>query len=238
MKEKLKKIFVEVPTIVLSVIIALAINEWNNQREREHLAGNVVAAIREEIEFNRSAVKKAVDYHIPLVGNLMNDRHRIFSVPLQRLRLSAINAEQLQKQLTALFEQMGEVLEQPLVVKRTDDSTYRIPYKNRMLTLRIQRDTVFLFGRGNISLRSALIKNNAWKIAQAAQIAPYLDFRLIALMSEVDQMQNQYEATTKSIIDMLYRGGSDVTPAMQDMLEYEKRLLQQYDQLLEILERP
>jgi hypothetical protein len=32
MKEKFKRIVIEVPTIVLSVIIALAFNQWNTER--------------------------------------------------------------------------------------------------------------------------------------------------------------------------------------------------------------
>ncbi len=235
MKENFKRIFVEVPTIVLSVIIALAINQWNTEREREQLAANVLMTIREELSYNTDQVKKAYEYHRPLLKELLSGDHKIFSVPLKRLELVKVNARSLEHSLNVLMTHFGEVISGPLNVQRINDSLFTFQYERQRYTIRIANDSLKVFGKGNISLRSALIRNNAWRIAQAAQIAPYLDFSLIALMSEVDQLHIEYEKTNGRIVEMLYQRGNDVTPAMQDLIYFESALLKKYSKLDSLL---
>ncbi len=235
MKEKFKRIFIEVPTIVLSVIIALAINQWNSGREREQLAANVLMTIREELTSNTAQVQKAYEYHRPLVKNLMSGEHRMFSIPRKSLNMTKIDAQSLDNSLSELLMRFGEVVVGPLGVKKIYDSLFTFHFKQQLLTIRVTDDSLSVYGKGNISLHSALVRNNAWRIAQAAQIAPYLDFSLIALMSEVDQLHIEYEKTTGRIVEMLYQGGNDVTPAMQDMLYYETVLLKKYSELDSLL---
>jgi hypothetical protein len=235
MKENFKRILVEVPTIVLSVIIALAINQWNTVREREQLATNVMMTIREELAFNSDQVKRAYEYHRPLVKDLKSGEHRMFSIPRTVLSMSEISPRLLENSLSELLVRFGEPVNGPLGVKRSNDSLFTFQFKQQLLTIRVTKDSLKVYGKGNISLHSALVRNNAWRIAQAAQIAPYLDFSLIALMSEVDQLHTEYEKTTGRIVEMLYRGGSDVTPAMEDLLYFESALLKKYSELDSLL---
>ncbi len=237
MKERFKKILIEVPTIVLSVIIALAINEWNTQREREQLAENVVKTIREELVFNTDQVRRAYEYHLPLVKDLMSGNHRMFSIPMKQEHIASLSPAVIEKKLASMLEESNESIDEPIVVKKVHDDLFRFQFRGMVLTIRVVNDTVKVFGAGNISLHSALVRNNAWKIAQAAQIAPYLDFKLIALMSEVDQLHQEYEKTTGRIVEMLYHGGSTVTPAMQDMVYFESALLKKYAELDSLLKQ-
>ena len=237
MKENLKRILVEVPTIVLSVIIALAINQWNTGREREQLASNVLMTIREELSFNTTQVRKAYEYHVPMVKELITGTRRMFSIPMKREQITLDSPEALERKLKELFERFGEIVDKPLHLKMTGKDHFTFQYSGQILKGKAVNDTLKIYGRGNISLHSALVRNNAWRIAQAAQIAPYLDFALIARMSEVDLLHIEYEKTTGRIVEMLYKGDSDVTPAMQDLLYFESALLKKYSEIDSLLNR-
>ena len=53
--------------VVLGVILALAANEWREHRASVEQAEHAFASILEELETNRSAVKKSHDYHLGLL---------------------------------------------------------------------------------------------------------------------------------------------------------------------------
>ncbi len=235
MNENIKRLLIEIPTIVLSVIIALAINEWNVGRERDILAENVIHTICEELEHNKATVKEAYDYHTPLVNNLTSGKHVIAKFPLEVLKLKRLNSEELTIAMTLLLERLGEPLDQPLSVKQRGDSSFMMQMNRTYIRIVASNDTLKLYGTGNIRLHPASIRNSAWRIAQTAQIAPYLDFELIAKMSQIDYMHVRYDNTIRTIIDMLYKGGANATSAMQDMLHFEKELLDQYAELEQIL---
>ena len=64
------RIAVEVVAIVFSVLLALALDAWWQQREQRDLAQTAQAHLRAEIEANRDAVLRVVAYHDSLATAL------------------------------------------------------------------------------------------------------------------------------------------------------------------------
>lgn len=78
MKEKLswKKIFLEAFMIVLSVLLALFINQWNSNRNEAHNTEVMIRNIESEIQSNKKLLGQLIPYH-----------KRVF----ERIQLAAMN---------------------------------------------------------------------------------------------------------------------------------------------------
>ena len=69
MKDKLKKIpigklFMEIFSVVLAVLVALAVNEWRTNRSNQQTAANALENIIQEITSNQEEIKTSLDEHL------------------------------------------------------------------------------------------------------------------------------------------------------------------------------
>lgn len=233
MKEYFKKLLIDIPAIVVSVLIALGINEWNDTRQRNELKENILTAVRAEMRENRTRLQSAVAYHEPLAKDLVNGTHRMFSVPLRSG--AAHSSAEVSRTISEFIAASGELPNTVVDLKPAPGGSYRFTLNGHVVTARVERDTAFLFGRSGIALHAAVLRTTAWKTAQAAQIAPYLDYRVIARLSEIDELQRQYARTVESIVNLLYSGNGDVTYAVMDLSYFEREMLHQYDELQSLI---
>ena len=70
------RLLVEAALVVLSVLLALAVNSWRQNAINEDLAEQALRSIQEEIEFNQERVQRALDYHVPLLDSLRQNPDR------------------------------------------------------------------------------------------------------------------------------------------------------------------
>lgn len=69
-REWLPRVAVESMLIVLSILLALAVDQWRESRSRAERAELALAAIQAEMRENRRLVEKALDYHVTLADTL------------------------------------------------------------------------------------------------------------------------------------------------------------------------
>lgn len=58
-----KRLVFEVFLLVASAMLALAVNDWNNDRERDKLAHRVLEELKLEVAQNRESIDSTLDYH-------------------------------------------------------------------------------------------------------------------------------------------------------------------------------
>lgn len=58
-----KRLLFEVFLLVASAMLALGVNDWNNDRERQKLAHRVLEELKLEVTQNREAIVSTLDYH-------------------------------------------------------------------------------------------------------------------------------------------------------------------------------
>lgn len=72
-KDAIRSALFEASFVVLGVILALAANEWRQDRADKQQSQQALATIFEELKTNRSAVAEAMDYHHGLIEMLFAD---------------------------------------------------------------------------------------------------------------------------------------------------------------------
>lgn len=70
------QLLVEAVLVISSVLLALALNNWNQNRIEENRAEQALQNIVNEIEYNAEVVKKAIDYNSSLIREMEEDPNR------------------------------------------------------------------------------------------------------------------------------------------------------------------
>jgi type II secretory pathway pseudopilin PulG len=66
----LPRVLAESVLIVLSVLLALAVDQWRDERDRAELAEVALGSIRAELEANRAGVERAREHHLAMHDSL------------------------------------------------------------------------------------------------------------------------------------------------------------------------
>lgn len=69
-KDAVKSALFEAGFVVLGVILALAANEWRQDRADHQQSRQAVASIHEELKANRAAIAESMEYHLGLMEML------------------------------------------------------------------------------------------------------------------------------------------------------------------------
>jgi hypothetical protein len=69
-REALRDALFEAAFVVFGVVLALAANEWAEDRTNRRRAESALASIKEELATNRAAVKESLDYHSGLLETI------------------------------------------------------------------------------------------------------------------------------------------------------------------------
>lgn len=83
-----------------------------------------------------------------------------------------------------------------------------------------------------VAIRPAMIRNNAWQAAQSSQAAARMDFASVATFSKMEELQEVYQGLVLGVMPTIYQVDqrSAVPLIVQDLLWFDERLLQVYDE--------
>lgn len=230
-----KSIGVDALAIIFSVLFALALDDWRERRNVNKRVETVTATIQHEIAQNKASITDALAYHEPLVNNLSNGTHRLTGLSLEENPMDLSTPAKAEASLRAMINRSGSMMFDEVQFRQIKEHDYRLKVQNRLLRVTVENDSLFVFGVGNIQLRPARILNTAWETALATQTSIHLDFELVSAMTEINRLHGVYDETVGRIIDMLYGRDGSVTPAMQDLLWFERSLLERYEHIEQLL---
>lgn len=103
--------------------------------------------------------------------------------------------------------------------------------------------------RRGINLQTALIRNNAWEIAQFTGAVSNLDFEIVDFASRIQEQQRQYQRIVESSTDLIYQGNFMDLENLDDerlqsallflvnrLARAEQQLIESYKDFLETIE--
>lgn len=234
-KINFRHILIEAVLIVFTVSLALALSEWRQQIKTDNLVSRVLVTLQDEMRKNVESLEKAISYHEKLVKDLRAGRHVMVGMPLESLPFNPGNDNELLS-----------FIKQSIV---SSTSTYIEPieiiYSNEQRFLRLDQtvneivmtsDSIFVYGTGNIILRSADVSINSWQIAQATNSLIEMDYEMIKMLGEATSAVEVYQKTSEKAVELLYGNGTGVTSALEDMFWMEKDLLVKCEGILNYLE--
>lgn len=239
LRERLPDLAFEVVVIVISVLVALGLNSWRETRAMDRLVDRVEGTIRDEVVQNSEAVRQALEYHEPLLAELRAGRRGERAL-LVDLAERGIDLEGMANP-TALFRRLLEEAGFPplanlmAIPDGSDGRSYRLVSDVGQMFADVRGDTLEVFVEKPLQLRSAFIRNSAWETAQATETPVHLDYELVTVMSEVFQQQSRYRELSADILERLYDGTTSI-PAIEDLTNLERSLIESYDAVLEILD--
>jgi len=229
-------LFMEVLAIVSSVLLALALDDWRERRKINDRVEKAIETIQYELTQNQKEVAKALEYHEPLVHNLSSGDHLMTSIDLSKIPFNFNSEQTVAQSLRRYFASRNANLFDDIDVVQSGEGMYYAKVGSKEVRLHSQNDSLKIYGVGGIQLRPARILNYAWDTALATQVTLNMDPELVASLTQLSQLNTTHNETVGRIINMLYGQGGSVVPAMQDLLYFEKLLLERYESVQALLD--
>ncbi len=73
----LSRLLFEMVLLIASVLLAFAVNDWSNARERRQLAHRVLEDLQREIAFNQHAIGDSLSYHEQMSKSIRSAREQL-----------------------------------------------------------------------------------------------------------------------------------------------------------------
>lgn len=225
----------EILLVVVGILLALQVNNWNEAGKRQKLVSRITKTLNDETTANLKAIRTSNAYRKKLVRELKNDRHLINKMPLNALPFDATNDQQLTSFISADIAASGAFPGKIEVIRAGKNRFLKLGDRaNRIV---IENDTLKIFGTGNIQLKSADISNHTWTLAQASNAITDMDYDLVNLLGKLNVLHISYQSTAEKAVTILYTGEASVLSILEDMLWLERDLERIYEEILVAIDR-
>lgn len=232
---------IEATAIVLSVLLALAVNQWWQARSDRALVERVLDTIASEIAENRPRVSRALAYHDSLIAEIRERRFtgHVLSLPYPGASADGHNFEAMDRLVREALSGLGAPPWLEVAVAGGPDGRPLLSFRESDLSGRIEiiEDSLRVHLPRGIELRAAFLRNSAWTVALATRATVHMPFDVVAAVSDLHELQRSYAERKGTVLDMLY-AGSFRMPALEDLRNLERDLLERYDHADGLLRRP
>ena len=227
----------EILLILLGILLAFQVNKWKEDQNKKQLLTKVLTTLKDETVKNLSELNKALVYRENLLKALANQSHLVNAVPISELGFDVNNDAALVKSLKdQLYENLMLPPEKFEIIRR--DGKRYLTIGQELFRLAVANDSLKIYGNDRIQLKTAYISNEAWNIALATNTATLMNYELLVLFSNTNQLIEGYITTSDKALENLYNdNNSSVFPILEDMLYYEKSLKANYEKMLSILDK-
>lgn len=232
-----KALVIDVGAIIFSVLLALAVDDWRENRDIKDRVGRVQEIILQEVQANRASVAKALAYHEPLIEELVNGTHLILARSLAGQNVELNTEEQVKTVMSRMLASSPDMAFIDVNAKKIGEGNFYLQMGTRVVRLDISADSIKVYGDGNIQLRPAQISNSAWETAIATNTSIHMDYELVTAMTELTKMHEIHNTTVNKIIDILYGETGEIKSALQDLGWHEALLIEKYDNVELLLTR-
>jgi len=227
----------EVLLILLGILLAFQVNKWKENQTKKQLLTKVLTTLKDETVKNLSELNKALVYRENLLESLANQSHLVNAVPISELGFDVNNDAALLKSLKdQLYENLMLPPEKFEIIRR--DGKRYLAIKQELFRLTLENDSLKIYGNDRIQLKTAYISNEAWNISLATNTTTLMNYELLVIFSNTNQLIEGYTTTSDKALENLYNdNNSSVFPILEDMLFYEKSLKANYENMLSILNK-
>lgn len=241
----MKRLLLEMVVIVLSVLLALVVNEWRQGVARSATVASVLNIVRSEIEANQAQLEPALQHHRDLRRQLESGGIVRARIDLTRTRLDTTSAAGFARTVSAFIREEIAVTDSSaptnFSAERLPDGRWRIfsPQAGPGWVT-IEGDTAIVRSAGFV-LQDPVLLGSAWEAVQATQSAVHIDAAIVAALAQAREFQREAESVAGDIMSMMYSGAllqaieAGNTGAFADLVYYETKLLETYKRLLRLL---
>jgi hypothetical protein len=238
MKNKLNKqhLVLEFLSVVFAVILALVLNGW---RESSALNTNleiVKESILQEVKNNDALLRKSYDYRKELLLRLQSNQNLLLAVSSSDLDFDVNDNTKLGNffKRSLIFGQK-EYHENVMVMQ--EDNFRVLILGESVFDLVLEKDTLKLFGIGNIQLKLPDLNNRSWDLAQATGTVVRMNITLVEKLGIVNSLIDTYIKTSESAVEMVYNEKQKgLTSVLEDLNSLEAKIIKANSSLLEELE--
>lgn len=235
MNPRTRQLIFEFISIVFAVTLALTLNEWRQSRKIEKLVDRVLQTLKDETNQNLENIRYSIEYRDNLVNELLSNTHVIVSFSRDEVPFNIENDKEFETFMRgAVIETVGQYVENVEVIRLGDQRFLRT--EDQISTIRIQNDSVIIYGKSNIQLRTAGISSNTWGLAQATNALIDMDYDLVMVLGQANDIYSNYISISEKAINILYTGDGEIVPVLQDMLFMERQLESKYEEILHLLQ--
>jgi hypothetical protein len=233
-KIPVKKLLLEFFSILVAITLALAANEWRQIRSNKALVKRVMETLQQEVIRNKESITLSKTYRAQLINELQRGEHLVGKIPYP-----TANTQDFKGLRTFIYKtarRMQVPLSPDFDFEKVEEGKFQFTYNNSFLRVYAKQDTLFLYGDGNIQLRSPAIANTSWELAQATGALVHMNYTVVEKFSEMYELHNSYQQVISHAIQILYTNQGSILSTLQDMHYYETLILEKYDELLALLE--
>ncbi len=225
----------EILLVMVGILLALQVNNWNEDRKTNKLLNRVLQTLKDETLTNLKEVEEARTYRHKLVDDLRNYRHLVEAAPISAMEFDPADDQAMIQQVRNNYLRSLNKIPDEIKIIRREKERFLIS-GNVISRLEIENDTFKIYGKDNIRLQTASIRNDAWKLAEATNASVNMDYDLIILLGNINTLFEGYNTSAQKALDMLYTGQGHVLSALEDMVYFEGELIKLYQQVLELIE--
>ncbi len=224
----------EILLVVVGILIALQVNNWNTTNQNKQLIERVLKTLEDETRTNLEQVERSLIYRSSLVNNLRNNKHLIEVAALADLTFDPRNdQEMIDHTRKVMIQNLQQPPKQMKIVRQGEQRFFFTG--NVVSRFVVENDTLKVYGHDNIRLRTARISSDAWKLTETTNAAVHMDYELILELSKTNTLFEAYQASAKKALDILYTGDGYILSVLEDMVYYEKELRKKYEKILEFI---
>lgn len=229
-----KTLLIEFIFIVLAVTMALAVNEWNNDRHNQKLVDRILESSQAEIVENLERIEAAIVHRSEILESIQQGTHLVNRIRGAASRIDFSNKNEVENLIRNSFINEGVLQMAETNLFPNPAGGYWMSFYGITLNLREEGDDIMIYGAANIQLRPANLQSTAWQTANATNALIFMDYDITSRLAHIYQLQETYNNISNAAIQLIY-SGQNVTSPMQDMLSYENELSQRYKEFLQFV---
>ncbi|MGB5264294.1 MAG: hypothetical protein WBN28_11895 [Lutimonas sp.] len=238
MKNKLNKqqLVIEFVSVVFAVILALVLNSWRESSALNANLKKVNESILQEVKNNDALIRESYEYRKELLQSIYSNQNLLLAVSSSDLNFNVNDNTKLANffKRSLIFGQK-EYHENVMVIQ--EDNFRVLILGESVFDLKLEEDTLKLFGIGNIQLKLPDLNNRSWDLAQATGTIVRMNVALVEKLGIVNSLIDIYLKTSESAVEMVYNGKQKgLTSVLEDLNSLEAKIIKANSSLLEELE--
>ncbi|WP_338763476.1 hypothetical protein WAF17_19700 [Bernardetia sp. ABR2-2B] len=232
-----QQLVIEFVSVVFAVVLALFLNAWRESSSLNTNLTRVKESIKKEILRNDSLIHISYTYRKKLLNSFYANEHLILAAKITDLPVDVMDNEAL-----AIFFKTSLIFGQKqfydkIEIIQEQDARVLILDKS-IFDLKVEDDSIKLFGIGNIQLKTPDLSNRSWDLAQATNTIIKMDIELVEKLSILNSLIDTYTKTSENALQMIYTNNqAGLLSVMEDMHHLESKIMQTNTSLLETLKK-
>lgn len=230
-----QQVFVEFVSVVFAVILALILNGWRESSALEANAVKVKDAIRKEAVRNDSLIQQSHSYRQELLQTLYANENVLSAFAVADFPVDVNDNDALAEFFkTAIIFQQKEYYDNVQVLQH--ESMRVLILDKSVYDLKIEADTLWMMGIGNIQLKIPDLNNSSWQLAQATNTIVNMDIELVEKLSTLNALIESYIKAGENALQMLHSDDQQgVISSIEDMYSLESKIIEANDLVLDEL---